>query len=391
MKKILQVTDSLSNGGTEAFIMNIYRRRDSEKLKIDFYVKTDKPMYYAEELINNGEKLTQPKIGKKENVPKIISLFIQYFSFYFDLLQVMKEDGPYDAVHCHPNELHGPTLLAAVIRKVPVRAVHSHLAYKKFRQSCSFIRYVYFKLTQLLILLLATHRLGCSYEANIFLYGKKAVEKGHCLVVSNPVDFNRFSPERYFHQRANIMKKYDLPSDKMIFLNVGRYDAQKNQEFILEIAKDLKRKRITGFLVLLVGFGSLEEKYRCIVSRDDLSDVVRLLSDDPDVAEIESCSDLFLLPSLFEGLPIALIEAQAMKLPCLVSDNVAIESNLGLCEILSIDNGIDDWSRYIEDFIAGKRFDKGTDHTLLKKHDGAQSYQIMEDIYMGKRTANQRT
>lgn len=241
-----------------------------------------------------------------------LKINLQYFSFF--------KKHHYDIVYADTeNALRAIHLLMARLAGVKVRVVHSHntglqTSSKKARKIARCMRsFFYFS---------ATHYFACSDMAAEWLFPKKIYKSKRYTLLTNGVDLEKFE----FNQeiRKNIRNKYQISEDEIVIGNVGRFMPQKNHEFILEIFLEILQNTKKAKL-MLIGSGPLLSKIQEKTSEFGISDKVIFVGNIANVNDYLQVMDVFLMPSLFEGLPITGIEAQANGLPCIFADSITKE------------------------------------------------------------------
>lgn len=185
----------------------------------------------------------------------------------------------------------------------------------------------------------ATDYFACSKAAGEFYYGKEAVESGLVKVIPNAIDLKKYK----FNQiiRDKVRKILNI-EDKFVVGHIGRMAPPKNQKFLLQIFKKVKKER-TNSILLMIGNGPLKKEIESEIKRLNLQDSVILLGVRNDVPNLLMAMDVFLLPSLYEGLPVVCVEAQATGLRCVLSDNITKEVDCGNCEFISLNQSLADW------------------------------------------------
>jgi len=329
--KVLMVScEGLGRGGVQAVMMSIIRNLRDE-IDFDMLLFTNEKRYYDDEFLSySGKIIRVPFYNGKNKLRKRLDYYVRGLGLYRKILNAVRENGPYHAIHCN-NAFESAICVAAALRvNVPIRIVHSHTSPAKPNVVASALNWIYRKI----INRYANVRLGCSREACDSLFG----ENGG-VVVNNPYDENRFD-----------LNKYPVLSQKssLEFVQVGRFDENKNQLFSLEVLRTLLMLGNRAQLHL-VGFGEsiCVEALKKYVEINNLSANVIFHASDANIPEIMSQCDAFLLPSKREGFGIVLIEAQAMGLKCFVSDSVPKTTNVGGCVYLPLDSGTESWAKCI--------------------------------------------
>ena len=191
---------------------------------------------------------------------------------------------------------------------------------------------------------------ACGYEAGDWLYGKK--NRDRVILINNAINSKEFS---YDENKSLEMKKKLRIEGKTVIGHVGRFFAQKNHPFLIDIFKSIHNKN-SNTVLLLVGGGELDDalmnQMKEKVENLGLKDSVIFLGVREDVADILQAFDLFLLPSLYEGLPVTMIEAQAAGLPCVISDKVPIQCDItGNTKVVSLDDSASKWADTVLDYV----------------------------------------
>lgn len=363
MKKInvLQVIYRLGDGGVEAMLMDIYRNIDRKKIRFIFMVQEESTRY-VEEINRLGGKVIKITPMKKQG---IIS--------YIKNIRYICQREKIDVVHTHNLTQNFVVLFAAYLSKIRIRISHSHLT-TAFSKKTELVMPIIRFLTNFF----ATNRLACGNEAGKFLYGRKKYE-----VINNAIDVEKFSNATMPDLEGPLK---DI-KDRYTIIHVGRLCEQKNHDFIIDIAKKLKYKG-RDFIILCCGSGPLESDIRDKIQYNKLEHEILMLGSRDDIHKLMKFSDLFILPSLYEGLPVTAIEAQATGTKCLLSDTIDHACDLGidLVEFISINKGVDLWVDKIEDYMKNE-YEKNaiSRHIFISKgYDATYNSKIIEKIYCGK-------
>lgn len=311
-------------------LMSLYRGVDRAKTQFDFLEFTDGASDFSAEIEELGGRILKCKWSQSPS---------QFLSTQKAVADLLRDEGPYTAVHSHTLFASGAVLNAARAAGVPVRIAHAHntsdagtgLAERSYRAAARW-----------LIQRNATARVACSPDAGRYLFGHAFVDNGG-IVVPNSVDLERFRP-----RVSATGEPRDSIKKKVTFVSVARFEPVKNHWFLMELADEL-RARDVGFTMKFVGQGLLQPTIAAEIAEKDLGNWIEMLGLRSDVEEILRDSDALLMPSLWEGLPVTLVEAQATGLPCLVSEAVTRDADLGLglLEFLPIDS-VSAWADAIE-------------------------------------------
>lgn len=298
MIRVLHVYPKLSNAGTEMVIMNLYRNIDREKVQFDFLIQVEGELDSAFQSM--GARFY--KIEKTKNYSRDIELFFT-------------KHPEYQIVHTHMHVEMGIVLKQASKCGVKVRIAHSHNSRKDLPR----IVKLYKILTGWDVERYATHFIACSTEAAEWLFPRKNRE---AKIWNNAIQLERF----LFKQdtRTIYREKLGIPANARVVCHVGRFAKQKNHERIIAILNKMT-KQDEYVYGILVGVGPLLDE----IKAKSESDRILFLGNRTDIPNILCASDVFLFPSLYEGLGIVAVEAQASGLMCIASENVPKEADIG--------------------------------------------------------------
>lgn len=304
--RVLQVFAALDSGGVANFVMNTYRRIDREKIQYDFAITAGKKSLMDDEAKALGARLFYCDTDKSlaENIGDIV-----------------KNEGPFEAVHSHVFFYSGLVLRAAKRYGVPIRIAHAHNAHTG--ESSSLPRKAYETAMRHLIKSNATVMMGCSEKACRYVFGDNCMSDSRAMVMPDGIDCERFAFNE--EMRKKVRSEYGL-EDKFVVGHVGHFNPAKNHEKILSVFAELAKRREDAAL-LLVGDGELESDVRAKVQELGLSDKVVFAGAHKDVENMYQAMDVFLFPSRYEGFGMAMIEAQAGGLSCVASDVVPEDTN----------------------------------------------------------------
>lgn len=296
--RILQVLTLMNKGGAETMVMNYYRALDKTKYQFDFLVHRSERGAYDDEIECMGGRIYRTCSIRPGH-------YIQYFRF---LDRFFKEHAhEYVAIHAHIQENSGFVAKYATKYGIKNCLCTSHIADLG-------IDYKYpFRLFGKMFVKYITKRLACGEDAGFFLYGKRKFE-----VFPNAIQVERFLYNSIVAEQFKKERKWE---DKLIIGNVARLNPQKNHSFIIDIFKEVHNIEPNAILVL-VGEGDLRNKIEMKVFNLGLSGCVYFEGVQSDVPKYLSTFDLLLFPSLYEGLPVSIIEAQTAGLKCFLSDTI---------------------------------------------------------------------
>ena len=341
--RVLHVVGGMNNAGLEAFIMNIYRKIDREKIQFDFAVLNKNETYYFEEIKSLGGKIYI------QDDPKVVGLK----KFEQGLYKTIQENGPYECVHSHIYYFNGSILKVAKKCNVRVRISHSHNT--KDGKKDGLVRAIYRKYMQKMILKNATHTIGCSEEACRALHGDNSLNNGKSTVLPNAIDLQPYA--NLSMDKNENRKKAQLPLDIPLIGHIGRFVEEKNHKYLIDIFEAFSKMNPSAKLVL-VGDGPLRRDIKKIVDNKKLTDKVLFLGIRKDIPDILGSLDLFVFTSLFEGLGIVVVEAQASGVNCLISDTIPseVDLNIDLINKLSINEPVEKWTEKMNELIKKDRY-----------------------------------
>lgn len=366
----------VDKGGIETSIMNVYRHIDTEKLQIDFIVRKPQQGYYHEEIEDKGGKIINIFEKKKHKGNKRWNLKMDLYSVFW-FYRYLKKNKDYQAVHFAHPLLDGLLIISAFLARVPVRIVHSNNTGIDDYVKTSFLRRLTRKIRIALSIKFATHIWACSRAAGEYMFGKGIFEDPRFEVVPYPVELKEFQKQG---NRDKVEKELGLLPSSITFTNVGRYAFQKNQLFLLDVFSELLKTQ-RDLQLILTGPGPLEKEIREKVIKLELTDFVFMLDSATPIPRILEATDFFLLPSIYEGFGIVLIEAQAMGIPCFVSTECQPEANQGLIEYLPLEKGVKYWADYILTHLHDSE-NKKADIEGLKKYDTTIVAPRMQQVYL---------
>lgn len=303
--RIAQVIGKLNAAGVEAVINNYYRNLDHSLFQFDYYIDADSTFAPPQELKDMGARYY------------VIPPYQHLFRYMRALIRHFREEK-YEIVHVNMNTLAVFALCAAWIAGVPVRINHNHSTAGRGELLRNIMKYSLRPFAKVF----ATDYCACSEASGMWLFGKRAVKKQQVMVFHNAICLSRFQYNA--HIRQSVRLELGL-ADSFVVGHVGRFCVQKNHEFIIEIFREVSG-RCPDARLLLVGVGERMEEIRQRIAASGLSEKVILLGARSDVERIYQAMDVFILPSLYEGLPVVAVEAQASGLPVICSDKMPEET-----------------------------------------------------------------
>lgn len=305
--RVLNVVPNMRAAGIETFIMNVYRNIDRNKVQFDFLVHSKKREFYDDEIEKLGGKIYRLTYKDDKNFGKYIKDLNKFFS----------DHKEYQIVHGHMQSMMPVYLKVAKKHNVKIRIGHSHNnSYEKSMKGI--ILHILSRSSKKY----ANVKFACSADSGRYLFGKKAKVE----VINNGIEINKFKFDE--SKRNKIREELKLNDNDILIGNIGRMEKQKNQMFLIEVFKKLHDEN-PKYKLIIIGEGKLENKIKKQISKYQLEDVTYIKKRIKNVNEYMMAMDIFVLPSLYEGLGIVLIEGQATGIKCFTTlDTVAEETNL---------------------------------------------------------------
>lgn len=357
--KIAQVIGMAINGGTETLWMNYYRNIDRSKVQFDFLVESESKIINKEEIESLGGHVV------------IIPPYKHVFKYMKALKKIFKENQ-YDIVHSNMSTMSVFTLRAAKKAGIKVRIAHSHSTSNKKEWKKNILKNMLRPFSKKY----STHYFTCSELAGRYLFGDKTFDKGQVTIINNAIDINRFKYNK--ESRNSIRKELGITDDMVVIGNVGRFQAQKNQTYLLDIYNEYQKINPNSKLLIL-GDGPLREELKEKTAKLNLNDKVIFAGVKTNPEDYYSAMDCFVLPSLYEGLPVVGIEVQASNLPFFMSDTITKECMLNdNVYSLSINDEPKNWATFInekvivnpdrgESTLSGTKYDLKTEVNVVCK------------------------
>lgn len=358
--RILQVIGHMDRGGAETMIMNLYRNIDRSRIQFDFVQHYDKAAAFDQEILQLGGKIYHCPVYK----PQTHRTYVHWWNEFF-----LEHPSEYPIVHGHI----GST--AAIYLKIAkssgaITIAHSHsalqgsIAYRVYSYPTRWIADYFF---------------GCGTEAICSRYGKQALQSGRVQVIRNGIDLGNFSYSE--DSRIQIRKRYSVPLDALVVGHVGRFSEVKNHDLLIRIFRLILQNHPNAYL-LLVGDGPLKSNVKAKAEKMGISDNVIFAGVQRNTGPYYSAMDLFVFPSLGEGLPVSLVEAQAASLPCLVSNTIPKESSLipELIHWYSLNDSEEVWADGVEKCFSLKRGNR-SDELMKAGYDIRQTSRELQMLY----------
>ena len=304
-KKVLWVLGGvMSYGGIELFVMNHLRHFDFEKFEMSILIHGNQKGVFDDELISLGVKIFHLPVKSKAPLK------------YFLKLNQFFKVNEFDIVHTHLDAMGSVILRYAKKHRIKSRIAHSHNTAHLTR---NLVKLFLNELARYSIRYYATDFSACSLEAAQWLFGKKKLGLGEVTLIKNAIDINKFVFN--VEIRNQLRSYYKINDEEILIGHIGRFDYQKNHEFIIRLFQELVKVNSNAKL-MLIGKGHLEKNINDLINEFQLNDKVIMVSPQKDIERYYSMFDKFILPSMFEGLGMVAIEAQINGLPCYLSNKV---------------------------------------------------------------------
>lgn len=328
MIRILQVLGGLNRGGAETMVMNLYRAIDHKKVQFDFIIHSATQNDYENEIKEFGGKIYVFPPFKGYNIIKYKKVWKNF----------LREHPEYRIVHSHVRSY--ASIFFPIAKKYGLKTIiHSHSTSNGYG-----IKGKIKDILQKPLIYQSDYLFSCSDLAGKWLFGEKGIRKDNYYIIKNAIDVNKYRYNKMV--REEYKKKLEVENN-IVFGHVGRLTIPKNHIYLLKVFKKIVEKKSNAVL-LIIGDGELKEQIQNQIIEYGLQNNVKLLGSRDDIPEIMQVIDVFLFPSLWEGFPMTIIEAQAAGLPCIISNNITSEVKLATnVEMLSVDETeIDNWVKH---------------------------------------------
>ena len=362
MIRVLHVLQGIDAGGAETYVMNLYREIDRNVIQFDFAVQK-RGGFYEEEIKELG--------GHIYILPQF--KFVNSPAFEKELCKILRDNTDIQIVHSQNNSV-GAYALRAAKRANRITVAHSHTNKSHIINWKDCIYNSFAPYTRYLFRKYADYRFACSKDAGYWQYGKRAFFE----VKENSIRLGRFRYDP--DEREKIRESYNI-KDKYVLGHVGRFEKVKNHMYLFEIFAAFHRD-VPSSALLLVGEGRQKERIIREIGDKGISDSILVLDNKKNIEKLYQAIDVFVMPSLYEGFPMTLVEAQASGLPCVVSDRISRDVDLtDLVVHLPLEKNVSHWCDAIKDALKKQRSDI-QDGALLD-YDSMKTAVNMQQFYLG--------
>lgn len=356
--RVLCVFSTLDRGGAETMCMNLYRKIDRSKVQFDFVKHTDAIGAYEDEITKMG--------GKVFNAPKLqLSQYVKYVQWWKKHFIGHPE---HIIVHIHFFTITGAIVpIAHKMHRTVIGHSHGNTNIAGIKQA---VRMLFLRMGSAQV----DYAFACSNAAGHYMYGN-----GEFIVLNNAIDTREY--EYDVRVRETIRKKFGI-NNEILIGHVGNFSYVKNHRFLFDIFSVIKERK-TNVKLMLVGDGSLHDELEKQAKKQGIFDDIIFTGARSDVNELVQAMDFFVFPSLYEGLGIVLIEAQASGLSCVMSDKVPNEAIVtdDLVTVMSLEQSAEEWADHILSRLGEERCGRADE---VKKHgyDIVDIANWLEEFYL---------
>lgn len=327
--RVVHVVRKLDPGGVETWLLQLINYFDRSRCLLDVAVTSNEAGAFNEKFRAQGVKIH--KLGSPRNPIRLQANFSR----------INKLHGPYQVLHSHLHHFSGVMALIAAREGIPHRITHSHSDTRTAPTGLG--RIAYLRIMKWLVNRYGTLHLAVGEGAASALHGSKWRESQNVVISRCGVDFGRFMSTA---DARGLRSSLGIPEGSLVLGTAGRLVPVKNQTFMIEVRKRVLERQPNSYLVI-VGDGPLRNLLQAKAKSLVVEGRLRLLGPRIDVPEIlANVFDLFLLTSIYEGLPLSVLEAQAAGLPCIISRSITKECIVvqGLVQMLDLEAGPERWA-----------------------------------------------
>lgn len=363
--RVLQVIGIMNRGGAETMIMNLYRKIDRSKVQFDFIENSSESATFDDEIESLGGRIYRcPHFNGKN--------YFQYKKWWNDFFKQHK--GEYHIIHGHL----GST--AAIYLKIAKKNGLFTIAHSHNTKSNISLGSMVYRLFSFRTRFIADYFFACSRQAGVDRFGKKVIDSNNYKTFNNAIDTSVFKYDSII--RKDIRKELDIRENEIVVGHVGRFESQKNHEFLIDVFEKLLCNHNNSRLVM-VGDGILRKRIEDKLIELDIDNNVVFTGVRSDVNDLLQAMDVFVFPSLYEGFGIVLIEAQTSGLPCIVSDKVASDGLIidDLISVMSLNQSAEEWAQHIISRLGEKRHDR-TAEIKTAGYDISTTSKELMDFYL---------
>lgn len=330
--RVAQIMGKWVGGGLESIVMNYYRNIDRSKIQFDFIFDSDSIDIPYSEVESLGGKVI------------LIPPYQKIVKYHFELKKVLK-NGNYKIVHSHLNTLSVFSLFVAKNIGVPIRIAHSHSTTNKKEWKKNLIKLI----LRPFIKYVATDYMACTEHAGRWMFGDKEYNNGNVYILNNAIEIDNFLFDNKVREEKR--KELNIDKDTIVIGHIGRFVEQKNHSFLIDIFNEF-HKHNPNTILILIGKGPLIDKIKEKAKKLEIDKCVKFIGQRKDVNELYQVMDLFLFPSLYEGLGMVMVEAQCSGLPCIASTEVPVVAKVNEnVEFINLNESVGKWCATINKYV----------------------------------------
>jgi len=369
--RVLQIVDSLGAGGIQAFILNVNKNMDLDKVKFDYLVyRNEKDIeFYDKSIEKMGEKII---CLQKSNGIKRIKSFIELYK--------LQKDKKYNVVHIHGDR--AKSFFEAIVFKLcktPTIIMHSHNDRISKDKKLYYVHLGIQNVIKHFWRFIVNYEFACSTNAAEWMFSKSDIRSSRVKVINNGIDEKKFIYNEKIRQKYR--KKLNIEG-KFVVAHVGRFSYQKNHDFLIDIFNSVN-KQYSNSVLLLIGDGELEEKIIEKVRLLHLEDKVIFYGLCDEIHNILQAADVFVFPSHYEGLPVVGIEVQASALMTVASDNITDEIKItNYWTSVSLNTSVEEWAKIILKYKDGYTRTDTSKEIMNSGFSARVISKTLEDLYI---------
>ena len=369
MIRILHVTTIMNPGGIETLLMNLYRHVDRDQIQFDFMVHRFERGAYDNEIEQLGG-----------HIYRLQPISLRGFTVYLNVLQSFFQiHQEYQIVHSHLDALSTPVLRAAKKAGIPCRIAHSHTSGMQFDGKMP-LRII----SRFLLGPYCTDYFACSKVAGDWLFGRHSKYRNQLVILQNGIDTDSFA---YNKEIRRQVRQAEGLENRFVVGHVGRFDRPKNHTFLLGIFQEICKQRNDAFL-FLVGDGETMWEIQKQAEQLGLLERICFAGRRMDVSALMQAMDVFVFPSLYEGLGLVLVEAQACGLPCVASESIPDEVSLTpLYHRVASDSSASDWATVVMKTSQEIRSQQSAEQVRKAGYDIRDIVVFLSEFYLSKEEA----
>lgn len=369
MKRILQIVGGMDRAGAETMIMNLYRNIDRNKFQFDFIYFTSKKCDYDDEIIRLG--------GRIHRVIAFNTIQRTYKIYRF-----LKNNSQYKAIHCHMLLYSGFIAFSASFVKNLFFITHSHNT-QDISIKGKFSRNLYHLIAKRLIDVYSDCYIACGRDAANFLFPYQK----DIIILPNAIDVEIYK-NIALNNKNYLTNQFDIDENAIKIIQVGRLEKVKNHIFSIKLAKTLKEQHVL-FKMIFVGQGRLEMILKQKVKELQLENDIIFTGIRSDVPYLMSGADIMIMPSIYEGFPVVLVESQTIGLKALISSSISKDVDLGveLIDFIDLNVDIQIWVDRLCYYFEKKNLQFNLESLSRIKKEGFDINEIvrkLEDLYINK-------